>query len=187
MQGNLSRPTSKTLGEIVLSIVSVFYIVVNVLWFLPAYGWRERLLEPVKMWWQFWGLGQQWSMFSCDLRHFNLHTLATLTFADGTVMLWEPPRMERLNLWDGFRLQRFRKWDVDYLPTEYYREFCPDLARYLGRLNYNPQNKPMSFALHVLSAQIPEVDKVFIKRGELPEHTKYSTIFVYKFSDRDWR
>jgi hypothetical protein len=175
------------LKEILLSFVSIVYIALVVLFALPASDWRDKYFEPVKMWWQFWGLAQNWSMFACDLRGFNRHTVMTLTFADDTVMLWEPPRMERLNLWDGFRLQRFRKWDVDYLPTDFYREYCPDLARYLGRLNYNPQNKPKLFAIHVLSVNLPDVDKVFIKKGQLPEHTKYSTDFVYKFSDKDWQ
>jgi len=185
MQLDLSKGIGKTGGEIFLSLVSIFYVTYNAIWFLPDSSFKTTLLQPVRMWWNFWGFNQQWSLFSAGLSRYNLHTIMTLTFADGTTMLWEPPRMERMDLWDAFRLQKWRKWDVDYLPWDRYKEYYPDVARYVARLNYNPRNKPTMFQMHLCSTEIPAIDQEFIKRTQLPEHTTYSTIFVYKFSDRD--
>lgn len=185
MQLDLSKGIGKTAGEILLSAVSVLYVAFNVVWFLPESDLRSKLVQPIKMWWQFWGLNQQWSLFSYGMSRYNQHTVMTLTFADGTMMLWEPPRVERMDLWDSFRLHRFRKWDIEYLPSERYKEYYADLARYIARLNYNPRNKPRIFEIHFYSVEIPPVDKVFVKRAQIPEHTEYSTIFVYKYTDKD--
>ena len=187
MQFQLTDSIRKTAGEIFLSLVSLAYIFFTAVWLLPDSTWKTTLKAPVEMWWPFLGLRQRWSMFSPRLRKVNQHVIATLTFEDGTSMVWEPPRMERLKWQDRFRLEKFRKWDVDYLPYDVYQDFWPDLARYVARLNYNGHNRPSLFELHTYSAEIPDVNKTVLSRGNLPAHTNYNTIFVYKYSAKDFQ
>jgi hypothetical protein len=187
MQFRLSQSTKQTASEIFLSVISLSYFCGTAILLSPDSTWKSALSKTVQPVWDFCGLRQRWSMFSPRLRKKNLHTVAVVTFEDGTLMLWEAPRMERLRRWDGFRLERFRKWSADYLPWDQYKERWPDLARSIGRLNYNAQNKPNFFALHSYSIEIPETETRELSRSNLPVHTKYDTIFTYKYSDKDFQ
>ena len=187
MHVQLKDSTRKTAVEVFLSLVSVVYILFTAIWLLPDSSGKTFLLPPVQVCWPFLGLSQRWSMFAPRLRKLNQHVFATLTFDDGTSMIWETPRLDLLRLQDRYRLEKFRKWGSDYLPWDEHKELWPDLAIYVARLNYNPQNKPRMFALHTFSVEIPNVDKAWFSRDKLPEHTKYNTFFVYKYSDKDFQ
>jgi hypothetical protein len=187
MQLKLTESARKTAGEVLLSCISVFYVCYTLIWISPDRELKTRLVAPFRLWWEFWGLNQHWAMFSPTIRDLNVHTSGTLTLQDGTVVIWEPPRMERLNLFDRFRLAKWRKWDDDWLPWPKYKPFYPDVARYVGRLHYLENNKPAFFSLHLHWTKLPRVEEKFFERTRLPEHSKYNTLFTYFFSDKDFK
>jgi hypothetical protein len=101
-------------------------------------------------------------------------------------MIWQLPRMDKLNLIDRFRYEKFRKWDVDSLPWPDYKNFWPDFARYSGRLYYCPENKPVQLTLHIFWNDIPRPSDKLTDRSDLPQHTKLQTQFTYFYTDKDF-
>ena len=187
MQVQLNQISAKRMGEIFLTFVSIVYICGALLWLAPDCELKNTLLKPIRVGWLFCGLKQRWALFAPVVRQFNFHTNVTLAFADGSVMNWEVPRMDRLNLFDRFRLEKFRKFGIDHLPWPEYKECWPDFARYVGRLYYTPTDKPETLSLHLYWVNIPEPGTKGSERANLPEHTQFHTVFTYKYSDRDFQ
>jgi hypothetical protein len=169
--------------EIALSFVVASYLFFTITWLCPDAPLKTRILEPVKQFWLFWGLEQNWKLFSPEIREINFHPEAILTFANGDRMIVEMPRMNRLSYGERFRLEKFRKWSIDSLPWPDYKEFWPDFARYIGRKHYN-QNKPSTLSLNLYWIEIPK-PSASSNVAALPEHTKMSTVFFYKYKAED--
>jgi hypothetical protein len=157
--------TFNQLTEAVLSSLIVVYLFFTVTWLSPESETRTRFLEPVKQFWLFWGLDQNWRLFSPVIKDINFHTMAVLTFEDGYRLSWELPRMKRLNYIERFRDEKYRKWCVDSLPWPDYKEFWPDFARYTGRKFYNKANKPVSLSLQLFWIEIPAPGKGVPDKG----------------------
>jgi hypothetical protein len=172
--------------EIALSLCFCTYIFFSVTWLSPDSELKTRLLAPVKLWWNFWGLNQNWALFSPVIRNINYHSIVIMTFSDGTRMIWQLPRMDKFSLVNRFRYEKFRKWDVDCLPWPDYKNFWPDFARYSGRLYYRPGNKPVQLSLHLLWNDIPAPVGVLTDRDSLPPHTRFQTQFTYFYTDKDF-
>lgn len=187
MQLTISAVNRQSAMEIVLSTASVMYIVCTVFWILPDCALRTKLISPYKVFWDFSGLHQRWVMFGAMHDVKNLHLTATIVYQDGMILFWEPPRSDILSNFDKFRLERFRKWDDDWIPFDKYKNYWPDLALYVARFHSQAGNRPVSFSLHMHSYAIPLPERGLIKRSCLPEHTEYSTIFTYHYSDQDFK
>jgi hypothetical protein len=94
--------------------------------------------------------------------------------------------MNRLSYGERFRLEKFRKWSIDSLPWPDYKEFWPDFARYIGRKHYCANNKPASLSLNLYWIEIPKPTAAGISElATLPQHTKMSTVFFYKYKAED--
>ena len=130
-------------------------------------------------------MDQNWRLFSPHLSEHNMHMTDVLTFEDGTKMAWDFPRMERLSQFNRFKDEKFRKWAVDCLPTDKYKEFYPDVARFLGRKFYNPENKPVALAMSMWWADIPPPSA---NKGpdDLPPQSKYCPRFEYRYVPGDF-
>jgi hypothetical protein len=173
--------------EHLVSAAVFLYVLISAVWLCPDTPTRKRFLEPVRTFWLYWGLDQNWSLFSPVIRDINFHTTATITFEDGTRMIWEPPRMERLSTFDRFRMEKFRKWDVDCLPGPNYKEFWPDFARFLGCRYYDAENKPVLLSLHIYWTDIPAPQAKLESRDPPREHTKFATVFTYRYAPEDFK
>ncbi|MBS1998125.1 MAG: hypothetical protein JSS86_17500, partial [Cyanobacteria bacterium SZAS LIN-2] len=84
------------------SLLIAAYLFFTITWLSPESPTRDRLLEPVKQFWLFWGLDQNWRLFSPVIKDINFHTMAVITFEDGYRLSWELPRMKRLNYFERF-------------------------------------------------------------------------------------
>ncbi|CAN5213351.1 hypothetical protein BH11CYA1_BH11CYA1_35660 [soil metagenome] len=172
--------------EIVLSVALATYIFFTITWLCPEAPLKTRILEPVKQFWLFWGLEQNWKLFSPTIREINFHSEAVLTYSNGERMIVEMPRMNRLSYGERFRLEKFRKWSIDSLPWPDYKEFWPDFARYIGKKHFLANNKPSSLALNLYWIEIPKpVEGQIVPVAALPQHTKMSTVFFYKYKAED--
>jgi len=174
-----------------LSLIFVVFLFFTISWLAPESTLRTNTIEPVKQFYLFWGLDQNWKLFSPEIRKINFHTEAILTFADGNRLIVEMPRMNRLNYWDRFRLEKFRKWSVDSLPWPDYKEFWPDFARYIGRKYNNNNNQPQSLSLNLYYIEIPTLDlnhpHPLVPVTEMPPHTKINTVFFYRYQPADFK
>ncbi len=134
LRRRLAKINWQLVREIVLSLVICTYWFYAFTWVSPDSTLKERILERVRVWWNFWGFYQNWNLYSPVIRDINFHTIITMTFADGTVMVYQMPRMDKYNLYDRYRMEKFRKWGNDVMPwKDKYKEFWPDFARYFGR------------------------------------------------------
>jgi hypothetical protein len=173
--------------EIALSCVIAFYLYQAIASISPDSSLKEAITDPVKNYWNFVGLTQNWALFSPIIRNINYHAATTITFENGEILLWQLPRMDRLDLYQRFRLEKFRKWDVDSLPWPDYKSFWPDFARCAGRLYYSPTNKPKQCSLFYEYTEIPPASDHLTDRYELPVHNKPVTVFTYFFKPEDFK
>lgn len=186
---DLVRCLQKHHVALLKSLISAFiicYVSVILVFLSPKTALTNAITGSIKPWWFFAGFQQRWELFSPSIRTLNVHTVAMVTFENGTVTLWELPRLEQMNAFDKFRKDKLRKWAADSVPWEPYKQFWPDLARYVGRIHYDPKNKPVSLTLLRLTADIPP-PSVAVRRELFAPHTKLSTCFSYRFSPEDFR
>ena len=191
MRSPAGKPTEP--GQIALSALIAVYLFFTISWLSPESEARTRIVEPIKQFWLFWGLDQNWRLFSPVIKNINFHTVAVITFEDGYRLNWELPRMKRLDYFQRFRDEKYRKWTIDSLPWPDYKPFWPDFARYVGRKFYNPVNKPVSLTLQLYWIEIPKPETKglgnivapIVPAGALPEHTKMNTVFFYRYQPGD--
>src|SRR6516165_3568603 len=83
-------------SEFWISLFVVFYIFLALIWLGRDCNRTTRkiagLFQSIIL---TLGLDQNWSLFSPTIRNINLHNIAMITFRDGSVKLYEWPRMDR--------------------------------------------------------------------------------------------
>ena len=169
----------------VISLFISFHLILIVLWIFPIrFAKRDYYLDPFKNYVLFIGLNQDYEIMAPKPRDRNLHLVAVVTHADGTLELWEYPRLERMNFIERLYKERFRKYAHDRVAWEPFESFLPDLARYIARLNNKPGNPPVHVSLVRYSARIP-VPPVGFKQGDLPPQSDTDTIITYTVTEAD--
>lgn len=171
-------------------LISVFifgYIFFSLTWLSGESTTREAVMKPFERVWLFWGLDQNWRLFSPTIRDINFYPSAIITFEDGSKALWEPLLTERMNVFEKFQREKTRKWAIDLLPWEPFAKFQPDFARFVGRQYYNSVNKPVSISLNIHWAKIPPAIEPITSQSRLPFKSQFSTKFCYIFRDDDFK
>lgn len=179
------KPNKDDLVKIGLSVFTLCYWFYAITWVSPESDLRDRILEPTKQTMLFFGLDQNWKLFSPDIRDINYHPLAVITFADGTRVCWQPPQINQKDLWLKFKDEKFRKWSIDSLPWPDYKEFWPDFARFVGRQYQEDGRKPVSLSLLLFWTKIPDPKTNFCPVEKLPKHTSPSLVFYYLYQPGD--
>jgi hypothetical protein len=133
----------------------------------------------------FFGLEQNWKLFSPAIRTINYHPVAVVTFEDGARVIWEPPQIRQSSQWTRFKDEKFRKWSIDSLPWPAYKQFWPDFAKFVGRHYQRQGLKPANLSLMLFWSDIPSPKESFHKVGELPKHNKSSLVFFYSYTPGD--
>jgi hypothetical protein len=178
------------LVKVTISAFIIFYYTVTFINLSPSTEGPlpTKLKEPTRSLCEFMGWIQNWRLFGPQIRNINFHTFALIGYADGTIGSWEPPRFDMLNLNQKYRKDKFHKWDQDCVPWYNYRNFWPGLARYVGRLHYDPNNKPVWFMLLRLEADIPDprFGKI-VYHDRFPPHTRLLNSFLYHYRPEDFQ
>lgn len=159
------------------------YIFIIGLMLFPHWPPRDLLIKPVQPFLGAFGLWQSWNVFSPEIRKENFHVTASITMKDGSVLLWEFPRPDRLSGIEKMRAQRFRKWVNDRVKNNTFGNVLPDAARYVARLHRDDANPPIAIALFSHSAPIeppkPDVDTA------APPHWQQRLLYTYKVKPED--
>lgn len=108
------------------------HLYVMAVWGLPGSAWRTMFSRPIERYVIPAGLWHSWDMFSPDPLAINFHLDAYVTFQDGSMKVWDFPRMERLGLWERFQMERFRKWR-ERVRQDSFQMVWDDTARYIAR------------------------------------------------------
>lgn len=185
------NPGTRRFFEILQTIATIIFLVVTAFWLTPDKApsavLKQAIVNPIKTFWLFWGLEQNWALFSPIIKDINYHTVGIVTRQDGSNEIWEAPRMDKLDLLERFRQEKYRKWSIDSLPWPDHKEFWPYIARYVGRQKYRADNPPAKFTLLLFWTKIPPPLTSFTSRGQLPPHTSCNNVFTYEYSAEDFR
>ena len=111
-----------------------------------------RPLEPYVIW---TGLWHSWDMFAPDPLSLNFNVFAEVGFRDGSLKVWELPRMEKFGLWEKFQKERHRKWR-ERVRLDAYQVIWADTCRWIARQHNNPSNPPVSVSLTRQWSPIPK-------------------------------
>ena len=172
--------------EFWISLLIVFYIFLATIWLSrdsnPITG---RLAKVFSQFILTVGLDQNWSLFSPTLRNINMHNVAMVTFRDGSVKLYEWPRMDRSNRLEQWRNEKYRKMFIDCIPWPTYSDMYPSVARFVARANANPNNPPEKVSLGYFWNFIPQPEQA-VSQENLPYQTKYYCYYIYEVQPRDW-
>lgn len=104
----------------------------------------------------FMGLDQDFGVFAPKPRDQNPHMIAVVRYADGTSLLWESPRMERLGFLEKIPKERYRKFFDDNTCWSKAPHAWPDIAKYIARNSFlDESNPPTSVSLIRYSSKIP--------------------------------
>jgi hypothetical protein len=175
-------------AKIVISIGIIFYYTLAVIHLSPDSPLANKVKEPTRSMCEFMGWLQNWRLFGPEIRNINFHTFALIGYTDGTIGSWEPPRFELMTLTQKFTKDKFHKWDQDCVPWYNYRDFWPGLARYVGRIHYDPNNKPVWFMLLRSEADIPDPRSgKTVKANNMPAHSRLLNAFTYHYRTEDFQ
>lgn len=185
MKATLRPLTILAKSEFWISIFVSCYVFLIVLWLIrDSHPLLRRLADvlspPVTM----LGLEQNWALFSPKLRDINFYNMAMITFRDGSVKLYEWPRMDRSNSIEQAQNEKYRKMFNDCFAWHSFGDFQPAVARFVARANANPENPPVRVALGYFWAYIPKPEQGFTQ-ATLPELTKFNCYYVYQVQPRD--
>jgi hypothetical protein len=177
--------------QIIVSIPTFLYFFILLTYLspnpTPEPEWRARVTGSSDLFWNFWRLDQNWNLFSPVIRSLNHHEAAIITLNDGTKTLVELPRNTKLGLSGKFKDEWWRKWSSDSLPFVNYKQFRPDVAKYLGRRFYNEADPPADFSLTYYTYNFPPPNVKVYSQTNLPPHSSYSQIFQYQYGAEDFQ
>jgi hypothetical protein len=122
------------------------HLYIMVFWGMPGSHFRNTFARPVENYVIKLGLWHSWDMFSPDPLAVNFNVEAHIYFQEGTIRIWEFPRMDKLGMWERYQKERFRKWR-ERVRQDIYGSVWDDTARYVARLHNNPGNPPKRVVL----------------------------------------
>jgi hypothetical protein len=142
----------------------------------------EDLLLPVTDVIKF---NQHWSMFSPGVRNFNEHGQSFITFADGSVKLYEWYRLDKQDPFQHWLHGKTRELWIDQLLDDKLMDgMYPSVCRYTARANIFPDNPPRRISLGANWQRIPSFSD-FVRVDDLPQDFNHYTLTTYKVRAED--
>jgi hypothetical protein len=181
--------TKRTFGRVEKIIFSAlfvaFFIVAHAISLSHFPGYEEAMIPHVRRYAGFFGLEQNWSMFS-RLRKANGHSIAVITFADGTEKIYEYPRFDLMGQLEHFQFEKRRSLFSEFLPGRWGRKYRPASVRHLVWCNDDDKNPPDIITLVYNYVDVPPPDpKNWVRFSNLPFHTMKEPYFVYRVRKSD--
>ena len=186
----LSFATKKTpasgFWKVLTSVWITVYLASVIIWCIAELPFQKEM-APYCHWINIADGGvQHWSLFSPDVRHIIYHESAIVSFKDGTMKLYEFPRMEKMSQWEKFKHEKLRKLFSDCIPWPGYESFLPSVTQYLASSNQNSKNEPamVTMVFNSVENPAPDPDK-WNYRNRLPFHTNKYVTFMYTVRESD--
>lgn len=96
------RLESSRAGRQLLSMFLVVTVCAIVVWNLPGSEVRQAALPVVEPYVNTVGLDQRWNLFAPNPPRRTFEVVARISYADGSMALWRPPRNDRWRKWLGW-------------------------------------------------------------------------------------
>lgn len=182
----------------VISSFLLFHGMLNFCFMFNNHPFMFELNRFFHTYYLFLGLDQNFAVFAPVPRQRNPHLTALVHYKDGTTLLWNAPRMERLGFLEKIPAERYRKFYDDNTVWEHIPNFLPDIALYVARNSYfDRDNPPDTVSLIRYSSQIPpppipnpaSPDPKMRNPEWLqnPPHSDTKLLLVIKISEEDLR
>lgn len=111
----------------------LFHTLALVVWISPPFPLHSSLFVPlIRPYVCYFGFWNQWLMFSHP-KTFNIYLTANVSFDDGRVVVWNFPRMEKLDVVSRALQARYRQWAHDYVNEGEYTLVRSDACRFIAR------------------------------------------------------
>jgi hypothetical protein len=160
------------------------YFLFVILWCCGQTPGLQSILPALRQVMTTAGLKQNWALFGPKTSFTNMHHLAKVRFADGTVKLYEWPRVDNVDLLKKGDYEPYSKLFTDNLPNNYGVCLRVSVARFVARANINPENQPRLITLIDVVSQIPDAF-LFYHKPVLPPHTQIRATYVYQVQEKD--
>jgi hypothetical protein len=164
--------------------VVVCYFILVILWCNGQSPLVEPILPALKQVMNATALRQNWALFGPKTGFTDMHHLAKIRFADGTVKLYEWPRVDNVDLLKKGDYEPYSKLFTDNLPNGSNRNLRVSVARFVARANINPANQPRLVTLIDMVGKIPDAF-LFYEKPVMPPHTEIRSIYVYQVQKKD--
>ncbi len=80
-------------------------------------------------------------------KNWTIYLTANVTFADGQVVTWDFPRMEKLDYVTRALKGRYREWAHEYVNEDEYPLVRPEACRFIARQFVSATNRPIKIEL----------------------------------------
>lgn len=163
----------------------VGYFAIASIQVLPEGRLKERMLGYVEPVISAFGLRQRWNLFAPDLIRVNQYSTCLITFSDGSLMLYEWPRLEKKPVAERFADQKIRRFVTEFLARPRYKDYWPGIARFFVAARENPgqQDGKVEKVEFIFNfAPVPGFENYTI-RESLTDAYRRDTVFVYDVRD----
>lgn len=134
-----------------INVFIVGYVLGSFVMCYPPSQFHDAAVSAVKPFFNFFGLYQFFCFYAPNPQTVHrIHVWAEIYFRDGSKKLWEFPRLDNFKN-DFYQHQsnhRFYMWKNYIYSGELYPEIFPDAARFVARINWNPQNPPVTIIIY---------------------------------------
>jgi hypothetical protein len=147
----------------------------------PLWYKEKAALDPIidAIW-----LRQYWGMFAPNFRDFNTHPQFFIDYADGTIGMREPLRLEKMdNKFEQWHRGKTREYLIDNLLTTEHSFAFPYIARFVARATNMPDNPPLRVTMGANWAKI--VNEPFQRIKDTPQDCFHYSMFIRSVAPED--
>lgn len=163
---------------IIISFVTIFFLGWTVCVFRTRSYQRAHLSRAIVLVFQALGLKQSMSPFAPKIPSANFALLGVITFRDGSIRLWEFPRLEQSTPWERFQKQHWIKVSSAFAHHgERQQALFNELGKYLGKKYATADNPIDSISWRLYLDRFPHHQN-FARRSETPRNKSWTTVYV---------
>lgn len=150
---------------------------------LPDKPYKETILTYLEPVISTFGLRQRWNLFAPDLVRVNQYSTVLLTYEDGSIRLYEWPRLDKLGVVEKFSHQRIRRFVTEFWARPRYKAFWPVSSRHLEKAFSLPDNAVTRVEFGFNFNKVPDFEH-FTRRDQLSNAYFRDTTFIYRVEDK---
>lgn len=130
----------------IISLFVLFHTAALVLWITPPFPLYWSILPLVQPYVRYFGFWNQWQMFAHP-KTWTMYLTANVTVADGRVIVWNFPRMEKMDYVERAVKGHYREWAHEYVNEDAYPLVRPEACIFIARDVHNATTQPVSVQL----------------------------------------
>lgn len=173
-----SKPKSSASDRALISLFIAFYLVIALVQSVPTAKLPKSIQDVSDPIIALTGTKQRWNLFAPELMQVNQYSTVLIINDDGTMRLYEWPRLDLKNAVEKFELQQTRRFVTECFARPQYSYYWPGMSENIinrfscAKAPCNQVNFRFNYAL------VPEF-KNYTSRENLPKAYVLDTTFAY--------